>query len=148
MNPVTGRISSQPATARSKKKGVRGPWLRSHSMHNQLTRSAATLIAVGLGISLTGCFGKSIEGTYLGSAGNTVLLLKSGGKCGYSEDYKEEEGVQIEVQEGCQWSSSDKNFTLVRSSESRALTGSINDDGTISIPDQTKWHGEIYTKKK
>ncbi len=76
------------------------------------------------------------------------MLLKSGGKCGYSEDYKEEEGVQIEVQEGCQWSSSDKNFTLVRSSESRALTGSINDDGTISIPDQTKWHGEIYTKKK
>lgn len=99
-------------------------------------------------VSLVGCSGgNSIEGTYFGTAGDTALLLKSDGQCGYTEDYDPDEGLDLEVDEDCSWSLSGATLTLVGVSNKGSLTGFVGDDGSISIPDQPHWRGEIYSKK-
>lgn len=114
-------------------------------------RSQLRLAAVGLGAMavLAACSGgSSIQGTYFGTAGDTVLVLASGGTCGYTDDYDEDEGVQVEVDEECSWSLSGANLTLIGVSQYGSLTAFVGDDGSISIPDQHRWNGEIYSKTR
>lgn len=112
------------------------------------TQSAAVLAALTLAAALTACSGgNSIEGTYFGTAGDTVLILESGGRCAYTQDYDEDERVQLEIDEDCSWSLSGTNLTLIGVSRHGSLTAFVGDDGTISIPDQNRWNGEIYSKK-
>ena len=112
------------------------------------SRFARAVAGRGAIAVLAGCSGgNSIQGTYFGTAGHTVLGLASGGKCGYTEDYDEDEGVQVEVDEECSWSLSGTNLTLIGVSQYGSLTAFVGDDGSISIPDQHRWNGEIYPKK-
>lgn len=107
----------------------------------------APLILIG-SLALSACSSdNSIEGTYYGTAGDTALILESGGKCGYTDDYDPEEGLDLEVSEECSWSLSGTNLTLIGVSSSGSLTGFVGEDGSISIPDQQRWNGEIYSKK-
>ena len=70
-------------------------------------------------------------------------------RCGYSEDFDEGDDLgQFEDAEddGCRWTSSDEEITLVRDDE-ESLIGTLSDDGAISLPDQPGWNVEIYTKQ-
>lgn len=108
---------------------------------------AATLGVTSLALALTGCSSNSIEGTYFGTSGHTVLILESSGECGYTEDYREGEIVQVEINEECSWSLSGANLTLIGVSSGGLLTGFVGDKGTLSIPDQVSWNGEISSEK-
>lgn len=113
-----------------------------------LNRSAAAIAAVTIALTLVGCSGgNSIEGTYFGTAGHTVLVLESDGKCAYAEGYDKDEDVQPEIDEDCSWSLSDTDLTLIGVSRHGSLSASVGDDGRISIPDQHRWNGEIYSKE-
>lgn len=113
-----------------------------------LNRPVAAVAAATIVLTLAGCSGgNSIEGTYFGTAGNTVLIFESGGECAYTEDYDEDEGVQLEIDEDCSWSLSGTELTLIGVSRHGSLTASVGDDGSISIPDQHRWNGEIYSKE-
>ncbi|MCI6556885.1 MAG: hypothetical protein SOW43_06100 [Schaalia hyovaginalis] len=115
------------------------------SMKRVLSCSSLALLAIA---SLSACSsGNSIEGTYFGTAGDTALILESGGKCGYTDSYDPDEGLDLEISEDCSWSLSGSNLTLVGVSNRGSLTGFVGDDGSISIPDQQRWRGEIYSKK-
>lgn len=114
----------------------------------RLRTGAIALASLALTGALSACTGSSVEGTYFGTAGDTVLVLASDGRCGYTDDYDKDEGVKVEIEEKCSWSLSGKNLTLIGVSRSGSLTGFIGDDGSISIPDQGRWNGEIYTKQK
>lgn len=105
------------------------------------------LVLIG-SLALSACsFGNSIEGTYFGTEGDTALLLESGGKCGDTEDYSPEEGLDLEVSDDCSWSLSGTNLTLIGVSDRGSLMGFVGENGTISLPDQDGWRGEIYSKK-
>ena len=107
----------------------------------------ASLIPIG-SLALSACsFGNSIEGTYYGTAGHTALILESGGKCGYTDNYNPKKGLDLEVSEECSWSLSGTNLTLIGVIPHGSLTGFVGEDGRISIPDQQRWNGEIYSKK-
>lgn len=124
-------------------------------------RKSVTALAAALflGVSVASCSGNSIEGTYFGTAGDTVLVLEADGKCGYTDNYDvasytpdgqvaTARQVRVEIDEDCRWSLSGTNLTLIGVSSSGSLTGSVGNDGTLSIPDQKSWSGEIYSKKK
>jgi hypothetical protein len=113
-----------------------------------LNRPAATIAASIITLTLAGCSGgNSIEGTYFGTAGHTVLILESDGQCAYTEGYDEGEDVQLEIDEDCSWSLSGTDLTLIGVSRHGSLTASVGDDGRLSIPDQHRWNGEIYSKE-
>lgn len=108
----------------------------------------AGLFAVGLlSFSISGCSTDAIHGTYFGTAGDTVLVLEQGGYCRYTDEYSADEGVQIDADDECSWSLSGTSLTLIGVSRHGSLFGQVGNGGEISIPDQYKWRGEIYTKK-
>lgn len=116
-------------------------------MNHHTKRAFSVILAALAAVGLAGCSSNSVAGTYFGSAGDTVLILDSNGTCGYTQDYDPEDGVQVEIEDDCQWSLSDKTITLVGVSRKGSLTGFIGEDGSISLPDQgVSWRGEIYTK--
>lgn len=107
-------------------------------------------------LSLASCStGSSIEGTYFGTAGDTALVLGPDGTCGYTDDYDEDDGVQIGVEDDCSWSRSGTTITFTYKTDeansslrkTRTVTGAVGDDGALSFPDQDHWNGEIYTKE-
>ncbi|MBK1784993.1 hypothetical protein [Prauserella cavernicola] len=114
-------------------------------------KAATGAVAVSvLGVALTGCGGSSVEGTYFGTAGDTILVIKSEGECLYSQEYKE--GQEIEdlderdIRE-CTWTVSGDHLTfsgLVK--RGGTVQGTVSDDGSLSLPHQKTWNGEIYTK--
>ena len=109
-----------------------------------LNRLAAAVTVATIAFTLVGCSGgDSIEGTYFGTTGNTVLIFESGGECAYIEDRDEDEGVQLEVVEDCSWSLSGTDLTLICVSRHGSLTASAGDDESVSIPDPHRWNGEI-----
>ncbi|QWW19964.1 hypothetical protein I6B53_02295 [Schaalia sp. 19OD2882] len=115
---------------------------------SSIKRAIVVALLLCGGSALAACSsGPSIEGTYYGTAGDTVLILESGGKCGYTDDYDPEKGLDLEVSKDCSWSLSGSNITLIGVAKKGSLMGIVGDDGAISIPDQAKWRGEIYSKK-
>lgn len=74
----------------------------------------AALLAVAFG--LAGCSSASIEGTYFGSEGDTVLIMNTDNTCNFSQHYDEEDGVQDAIEhydaKECTWTSSDGSYTL------------------------------------
>lgn len=108
---------------------------------------AATVLAVTAASALAGCSGDSVEGTYYGTAGDTVLILESGGTCFYTDDHDEGDMLDTEEMRDCTWTRSDATLTFINVSRHGSLVGALSDDGSISLPDQDRWNGEIYTKK-
>ena len=119
-------------------------------------RLSAAAAALTLALALSACStGSSIEGTYFGTAGDTALVLGPDGTCGYTDDYDEDDGVQIGVEDDCSWSRSGTTITFTYKTDeansslrkTRTVTGAVGDDGALSFPDQDHWNGEIYTKE-
>lgn len=113
-------------------------------------RLAAAAVLLGATMLLSGCGGSSIEGTYFGTAGDTALIVQDDGKCLYTEDYDEDDATSLDAEnmDECTWTSSDKSVTFDGlTSSGNTVTGTVQDDGSISLPDQNHWNGEIYSKK-
>lgn len=108
------------------------------------TVALAALVAMAFGLG--GCGSASLEGTYFGTAGDTVLIVNDDGTCLYTESYDEEDGVQEDKMDDCTWTNSDNTYTFAGISRSGTITGTLSDDGSLSLPTQATWNGEIYTK--
>lgn len=107
--------------------------------------ATATLLA--LAAALAGCGSSSAEGTYFGTAGDTALIINGDGTCLYTESYDEEDGVDLDEMSECTWTASKDQYTFAGISRSGTIVGTRSDDGSLSLPSQATWNGEIYTKE-
>lgn len=108
----------------------------------------AALLAVAFG--LAGCSSTSIEGTYFGSSEYTVLIMNEDQTCLYHEkslDKIDKDKIQDYKMEDCTWTSSQGTYTIAGISKGGTVQATVNDDGSLSIPTQGTWNGEIYTKE-
>jgi hypothetical protein len=115
--------------------------------------AATAAVLAGATLLLAGCGGPSAEGTYIGSSEHTALIIQKDGKCQYTEDYDSEnsdkENFDPENLQDCTWTNSDKDYTFSGLTQSKGtITGTLSDDGSLSLPDQEHWNGEIFTKQK
>lgn len=70
------------------------------------------------------------------------------GTRGYTQQYDEDKGVQVDVSDDCRWSLDVTDLTLEGVVSFGDLSATVRDDGTISIPDQlVLWRGEAYSKR-
>lgn len=104
---------------------------------------AVVLTALALSLGLTSCSGSPrVEGTYTGSAGTTLLVLKDDGSALYS--YKKR-GSQ-ETGSGT-WSVDQGVLSVyVDSLEYEIFANTDRFDGTLLFEsDDSSWNAEIYT---
>lgn len=115
-----------------------------------LKKSAIALVgSAALALALAGCSGGSaIGGLYVNAAQDYALLIEEGGKCGVNKDYDPETSPEVEIDDDCIWSLADDAFYIDGVTRyGNSLTGTLQEDGAILLPDQTEWSAEILFKQ-
>ena len=104
---------------------------------------AVVLTALALALGLTACGGSpQVEGTYTGSAGTTMLVLKDDGSALYSQQKR----AGLETGAGT-WSVDDDVLSVSVDSLSYEIFANTDRfDGTLLFEsDDSSWNAEIYT---
>ena len=112
-----------------------------HTMAFRTVAVVLTALAVALG--LTACGGSPrVEGTYTGSAGTTMLVLKDDGSALYSQQKR----AGLETGAGT-WSVDDDVLSVSVDSLSYEIFANTDRfDGTLLFEsDDSSWNAEIYT---
>ena len=119
-----------------------------HSLrHMKAFRTVAVVLtALALTLGLTACGGSPrVEGTYTGSAGTTMLVLKDDGSALYSQQKR----AGLETGAGT-WSVDDDVLSVSVDSLSYEIFANTDRfDGTLLFEsDDSSWNAEIYTLKE
>ena len=104
---------------------------------------AVVLTALALALGFTACGGSpQVEGTYTGSAGTTMLVLKDDGSALYSQQKR----AGLETGAGT-WSVDDDVLSVSVDSLSYEIFANTDRfDGTLLFEsDDSSWNAEIYT---
>lgn len=107
---------------------------------------AIVLTSLALVLGLTACGGNpGVEGTYTGSAGTTMLVLKGDGSALYSQ----QKSAGLETGAGT-WSVDDGVLRVDVDSLSYEIFANADGfDGTLLFEsDSTSWNDEIYTRQE
>ncbi|WGH91758.1 hypothetical protein QDX23_05215 [Auritidibacter ignavus] len=104
----------------------------------------ATTLAIAASALLTGCSGDSLEGTYLDAKeGRYMLVLGEDSTCGHQE----RTNPQAEIDDDCSWSRDGDELTFV-GLMSYNVYGTVNDDGSITIPHQNHVSSKLLQKQE
>ncbi|GAA4510878.1 hypothetical protein [Brevibacterium yomogidense] len=107
---------------------------------------AVVLSSLTLALGLTACGGNpGVEGTYTGSAGTTMLVLKGDGSALYSQQKR----AGLETGAGT-WSVDDGVLRVDVDSLSYEIFANADGfDGTLLVEsDSSSWNEEIYTRQE
>lgn len=104
----------------------------------------ATTLAIAATALFAGCSGNNLEGTYLDAKeGRYMLILGEDGTCGHQE----RTNPQAEIDEDCSWSRNGDELTFV-GLMSYNVYGTVNDDGSITIPHQNHVTSKLLQKQE
>lgn len=111
---------------------------------------AATTLAIAATALLAGCSGDNLEGTYLDARDDSnVLVIGPDGTCGSTESYDPEyDGPTptTEIDDDCTWTRNGDELTFL-GLMSYNIYGTVNDDGSITVPHQNHYSSALFIKQ-